>query len=102
MKIFLILWVLAQNNLMLPDQFEKTENLDQKFRWVIFVSDMPAFKWVKDDLNRRGWKNEDLEKRHLAVVADVSAMPSFIRKFVALPRLRELPYRVFGLRRSSN
>ncbi|MCH9813778.1 MAG: hypothetical protein K0U47_07520 [Epsilonproteobacteria bacterium] len=76
--------------LSLQDQFEKTHTLKESTTKVIFVFTKATGHLVNEYLKTQ---SEDfLEKRDIQFVADVSRMPSLIRKYVAMPDLQKSSY----------
>jgi hypothetical protein len=76
----------------LPDQFNKAYKLTNDINKVIFV-----FSKDMGHISREYFKkhNKDFLPKHKALfIADVSAMPSFIRNTFAIPDFQKSPYSV--------
>ena len=76
----------------LPDQFDKTVELSDSTKKIVFV-----FAKNTGHTAREVFKNESkdyLPSRSIIFVADVSGMPTVIRNTFALPDFRKSPYSV--------
>ena len=69
------------------DQWEKPQALNADTNWVIFTSTKATGKWVKETLETL--KVEDMTAKQWLYVADISGMPSFITKFMAIPKMQD-------------
>jgi len=76
----------------LEDQWGETQVLDDRDSWFILATDKTRGEWVKESLLEL--QLVDLEKHKLVYVADVSSIPSFVLRFVGLPILKKLPFKV--------
>jgi hypothetical protein len=76
----------------LEDQHGAPGGVDAATRGVLFSRDMDAGAFVKEALANDGAAR--LAGAGAVYVADVHAMPGPIRSFIAIPRMRERPYRV--------
>ena len=76
----------------LEDQHGEPGGVDAATRGVLLSRDMDGGGLVREALATDG--AVQLERAGAVYIADVHAMPSLIRRFVALPRMRERPYRV--------
>jgi len=76
----------------LPDQFDKTQTLDDSIHKLILVFAKDTGHTVKEYLKAQ--PADYLTKHHTAFIADVSPMPVVIRNTFALPDLRKQHYSV--------
>jgi hypothetical protein len=76
----------------LEDQHGEPGGVDATTRGVLLSRDMEGGGLVREALATDG--AAQLERAGAVYVADVHGMPALIRRFVALPRMRERPYRV--------
>lgn len=76
----------------LKEQFDKPHTLGEDTKKIIFVFEKATGHLVKEYLDTK--PADYLQRRKILFVADVSPMPSLIRKYVALPDLREHQYPV--------
>jgi hypothetical protein len=76
----------------LEDQHGAPGGVDASTRGVLLTRDMDAGAFVREALAEDG--AGQLERAGAVYVADVHRMPALIRRLVALPRMRERPYRV--------
>ena len=76
----------------LPDQFDKTQTLDDSIQKLILVFAKDTGHTVKEYLKAQ--PADYLTKHHTAFVADVSPMPVVIRNTFALPDLKKQHYSV--------
>lgn len=74
------------------DQHGETQQLDEKVKWVIFASDMDAFKMAKEAFETLEIKSAT-EKNGL-LVSDISGMPSLVTKLFALPKMKKYTFKV--------
>jgi hypothetical protein len=78
--------------IVLEDQHGRPGGVDAATRAVLLSRDMDGGGLVREALATDGAAR--LERAGAAYVADVHAMPGLVRRFIALPRMRERPYRV--------
>jgi len=76
----------------LEDQWGEKQVLDDRDNWFILATDKTRGEWVKESLQKL--KITDLSKHKLVYVTDVSSIPSFVLRFVGLPILQKLPFKV--------
>ena len=76
----------------LPDQFDKTQTLDDSTQKLILVFAKDTGHTVKEYLKEQ--PADYLAKHHTAFIADVSPMPVVIRNTFALPDLKKQHYSV--------
>ncbi len=76
----------------LPDQFDKTQTLDDSIQKLILVFAKDTGHTVKEYLKAQS--ADYLTKHHTAFIADVSPMPVVIRNTFALPDLKKQHYSV--------
>jgi len=74
----------------LKTQHDKTMSISKKTKMIIFVFAKSSGHTVKQFLDKQS--PDYLNKRDIVFVADVSPMPSLIRKYLAMPDLREKKY----------
>ena len=76
----------------LTDQFEETYALGSETRILVVSHDMDSSDLVKEAFI--GQTTDSLKKAGIQYYADISGMPALISRFIAIPRLKELPYRI--------
>jgi hypothetical protein len=76
----------------LQDQHGATHTIGADTRLLLFAADRPASDLINGYLKAQ--PGDFLSSRQAAYVADVSTMPGLITRLVALPRMRERPYRI--------
>ena len=76
----------------LEDQHGQPGGVDAATRGVLLSRDMDGGGLVREALATDG--AAQLERAGAVYIADVHGMPALIRRFVAIPRMRERPYRV--------
>ena len=76
----------------LEDQHGAPGGVDAATRGVLLTRDMDGGSLVREALAADGAAL--LERAGAVYIADVHRMPGPIRRFIALPRMRERPYRV--------
>lgn len=76
----------------LEDQHGQPGGVDAATRGVLLSRDMDGGAFVREALATDG--AAQLERAGAVYIADVHGMPALIRRFVAIPRMRERPYRV--------
>ncbi|MBD3754350.1 MAG: hypothetical protein IE937_01770 [Gammaproteobacteria bacterium] len=74
------------------DQWDKPQMLNQQTEWVIFSNHKAGGEWVKKALNEL--QIQDLAEKHWLYVADISAMPSLISRFVAIPKMQDYAFAI--------
>lgn len=72
------------------DQHGETHRIDRSVRAIVFGREMGAGEIIKNTLAESGARL--LTDARAVYVADVSGMPSIIRKLFAEPKLRKRPY----------
>lgn len=92
-SVFLVSFVTAQG-LELKDQFDQAQDVSN-FKEILYASDMEGYKLIKKGVTQRPTLKEALAKKGIQVVADISGMPGFISKYVAVPKMKELPISIF-------
>jgi hypothetical protein len=75
------------------DQWEKPHSISAETNWLIFSSHKDGGKWVKESLTELSVT--DLSQYKTVFVADISAMPGFITRMFAIPKLQDLPFKVY-------
>ncbi len=78
------------NSIELQDQHEKAIAVTPTTQVVLFSRGMKGGDIIKEALTTFG----DKQPENLVYVADISGMPSLIAKFVAIPQMRDLPFRI--------
>jgi len=76
----------------LEDQFGVVHTVDESVRAIVFAREMEGGEIVKEALVEVGAVL--LAEADAVYVADVSGMPSLIRRMFALPKMRKRDYRV--------
>lgn len=74
------------------DANEQALSLNAQTKWVLLTSEKAAGKLVKESLNALNMT--DLAAKNGLYVADVSAMPGFITKMVAIPKMKDYAFKV--------
>lgn len=74
------------------DQWDKPQALNAQTQWVIFSSHKAGGEWVKNALSTL--EITDLAQKNWIYVADISAMPSLISKFVAIPKMQDYKFAI--------
>lgn len=74
------------------DANEQSLELNAQTQWVLLTSEKAAGKLVKESLN--ALELTDLQAMGGLYVADVSAMPGFITKMVAIPKMKDYAFKV--------
>ena len=82
--------------LKLNDQFEKSRELTEDLKKVVFIFSRDVGDMVHEYLEPQpaGY----LEERKIRVVADISRMPSLITEYVAMPGFKEYKYSMMLIR----
>lgn len=75
---------------VLEDQFEEKQSLKESTQWLLFCHDMDSTKIIRGALE--GQTAEKLNEKSIQVYADISGMPGFVRRFIAMPKLKDLAY----------
>ena len=83
----------------LKDQHGKLLTTDHSLRFLLFTHDKAGSKVVKKAFAEE--KTDLLVANKAMAIAEISGMPSFITKTIALPRMRKYPYRL-GLDREGH
>lgn len=79
------------NAISLVDQHDKSINVTDETRVVLFSRSMKGGDIIKETLQPL---SETQFPNNLVYVADISGMPSLIAKFVAVPQMQELPFSI--------
>jgi hypothetical protein len=74
------------------DQHGARVEVDERVRLLVFSRDMDGGDVVKQAL--ADTSQASLDGRHAVYVADISRMPAVISTLIAVPRMRQRPYRV--------
>ncbi len=74
----------------LEDQHEKSIAVTSSTQVILFSRGMKGGNIIKEALETFG----DKQPENLVYVADISGMPSLVAKFVAIPQMRDLPFRI--------
>lgn len=75
------------------DQWGTTHTVSAETQWLIFSSHRDGVQWVKDSLIEL--ELTDLQRHNMLYVADISVMPDFIIKLFAIPKMQDLPFKVY-------
>jgi hypothetical protein len=78
--------------LSLPDQHGQVHAIGEVTEIILFAADRPASDLLNGFLKAQ--VDGFLESRNAEYIADISTMPSIITRLVALPRMRDRPYRI--------
>lgn len=76
----------------LKDQHDKTASVDEATRVVLFTRDMPGGKVVRKVID--GESADYLPDNQAVFLSNISGMPGFIAKMIALPMMRKHPYSI--------
>ena len=76
--------------MQLPDQHGTLQTLDDA-RTIVFAPDREASEIAHPVFEA---SSTDLDERGVAYVTDISAMPGFVTRMFALPKMRDYPYTV--------
>lgn len=79
------------NPISLRDQHDKTINVTDETRVVLFSRSMKGGEIIKETLSPLSGSQFS---QNIVYVADISGMPSLIAKFVAIPKMQELPFAI--------
>lgn len=77
----------------LQNQFGEPLVLGRTLRKLLFVPDRAAGEVLHEALQERG--ERFLERHQAVVIADISGMPGFISRFIAVPKMRSYSYAVY-------
>ncbi len=83
----------------LKDQYGNQYEIDETTRLILFSKDKEGSNIIKNGL-KKTYRNY-LKNHNTVYIANISGMPGLIRKFVALPKMREYPYSILLDLRSS-
>lgn len=75
------------------DQWEQVHSIAEDTQWVVFSSHKDGGKWVKEIFNEL--KVTNLDDYKIVYVADISAMPGFITKLFAIPKMQDFPFEIY-------
>lgn len=78
--------------LSLPDQHGQERSITDDTKVILFPADKPASDLLNEFLKAQA--DQFLLNRQAEYIADISSMPSLITRLVALPRMRDRPYRI--------
>ncbi|WP_178862326.1 hypothetical protein [Thiomicrorhabdus cannonii] len=74
------------------DQWDKPQTLNEQTEWLILSTHKAGGEWVKKALS--DLKIQDLAAKNWLYVADISAMPSLITRFVAIPKMQDYTFAI--------
>lgn len=74
------------------DQWEKSVELTEQTQWLVVSQSKDGGNVVKDAFQALQLK--DLQQYKLLYIADISAMPSFVTKLFALPKMRDYTFQM--------
>lgn len=75
----------------LENQFSEPVKVSSETKWLVFVAEKDISKVVTEVLTET---KPNLEAAKVIYASDISAMPSFITKMVALPKMRKYDFKV--------
>ncbi|NUN06868.1 MAG: hypothetical protein HUU57_14030 [Bdellovibrio sp.] len=75
----------------LENQFAEPITVSGETKWLVFVSEKDISKVVTEVLQE---EKPNLEVAKVIYASDISGMPSFITKMVALPKMRKYDFKV--------
>ena len=76
----------------LKDQHYNQYEVDETTRLILFSKDMKGGSIIRNGL-KETYRNY-LSNNNTVFIADISGMPGLIRRFVALPKMRNYPYSI--------
>lgn len=75
----------------LENQFAESVKVSNETKWLVFVAEKDISKVVTEVLTET---KPRLEAAKVIYASDISAMPSFITKMVALPKMRKYDFKI--------
>lgn len=75
----------------LSDQFDQPTDINAATRWIIFIHEKATSQIFNDKLNLL---KINLDEKPVLYVSDISKMPSMITKWIAIPRMKKLGYKM--------
>ncbi|MCB1180013.1 MAG: hypothetical protein KDK36_20715, partial [Leptospiraceae bacterium] len=75
------------------DQFGEIQKIKTEDRILIFASDMDGTKIAHEVFKQKG--EGYLKEKKSIFIGDIHKMPWLISKFIALPKMRKYPYKIF-------
>ena len=72
------------------NQWEKPVELNQQTKWLVVSQSKESGNIVKEAFE--ALELADLNQHQLVYIADISAMPSFVTKLFALPKMRDYAF----------
>ena len=80
-------------SLTLVDQFDANITINQETKTTLLLS---FEKEVSKTINKflKEQSNDFMEKQNLLYISDISSMPSFITSWIALPKMKKLPFKI--------
>ena len=78
------------NHVSLKDQHGEQVKVDEEVKVVVFAYDMDGNDILKEAFS--GQPLEFFEKHQMVIIADISGMPSFVRRFFAIPAMQKRRY----------
>lgn len=82
----------SENLIQFFDQHGNLQTIPNETKYLVFASDMDASKIIHPYLLEL--KQEGMNSKKLIFLADIHKMPTIITKMIALPRMREYPYKI--------
>ncbi|ARD23940.1 MULTISPECIES: hypothetical protein [Shewanella] len=73
----------------LEDQFEQPLVVNEQTQWVLFSRGMKGGELIQASLESLP---AEKQPENLVYIADISGMPSLIARFVAIPKMKDLPF----------
>ncbi|MBQ4889372.1 hypothetical protein J8L86_05900 [Shewanella sp. MMG014] len=73
----------------LEDQFEQPLVVNEQTQWVLFSRGMKGGELIQASLELLP---AEKQPENLVYIADISGMPSLIARFVAIPKMKDLPF----------
>lgn len=74
------------------DQFGEQVSVTAQTQWVVFAFDKVGGEWVKKAFEQANVT--DLAAKNALYVSDISAMPGFVTRMFALPKMRDYAFKV--------
>lgn len=85
-----------ENLVQFIDQHGNLQTISKETQYLLFASDMEASKIIHPYLMKL--KQEGMNSKRMAFVADIHKMPAIISKMIAIPKMKEYPYTIHLIR----
>lgn len=85
-----------ENLVQFIDQHGNLQTIPRDIKYIFFASDMEANKIVHPYF--MNLKQEGMNSKKIAFIADIHKMPTIISKMIAIPKMKEYPYTIHLIR----